>query len=97
MRSRFIIVLNYGKKKPHEKVKRKSNFKFSFKKSITKIKLDRANIGKIKGLDATATDFMGLVQKYCDLLIELEAKTPDKNSALPKTKTPLSVRWQRCA
>ena len=83
--------------KPHEKVERKSNFKFSFKKSITKIKLDHANIGKIKGLDATATEFMGLVQKYCDQLIELDAKTPDKNSALPKTKTPLSVRWQRCA
>ena len=83
--------------KPHPKVQRKSNKKFSFKKSITKIKLDRANVGKIERMEAVSAEYMRVTQVYCDWLIQSKHATPDKNADLPKIETRLSVRWQRCA
>jgi predicted RNA-binding Zn-ribbon protein involved in translation (DUF1610 family) len=86
-----------AEKQIHKKVARKTNKKYSFKKSVTHIKLDNANGGKIEALNAVADEYLGLVQTFCDYLIDHEQITPDKNDDIPIFKSPLSARWQRCA
>lgn len=65
-------------------------------KSLTHLKLNHGNVGKIHQLDLLAPVYLALLQFYCDWLIEHEQKRPNKYQDLPETETPLSARWQRC-
>jgi hypothetical protein len=69
------------------------------KKAITHLKLDQANPGKLRRLDALATEYTRVVQAYVDWMIQRQVQEPDKYVAIPEqdVATSLSDRWQRCA
>ena len=83
--------------KPHQKVQRTSNKKYTLKKAITHIKVDPSNPNKLEKLDRLAEEYMRVAQLFCDDLIANDARTPDKNANLLDVQTELSARWQRTA
>ncbi len=67
------------------------------KKSITHLKLNLANAGKLSSLDAVAEEYQRVVQCFVDGLIDTETREPDKYADIPKLANALSERWLRCA
>jgi len=69
------------------------------KKAITHLKLDQANLGKLRKLDELAAEYGRVVQAYVDHLIAHGVRRPDSFAEVPERDVPtvLSDRWQRCA
>jgi hypothetical protein len=68
------------------------------KKAITHLKLDRANARKRHKLDELSVEYLRVVQRYIDWLIDHEQREPNKYAPIPEKEIPtrLSDRWQRC-
>jgi putative transposase len=68
------------------------------KKAITHLKFDRANARKRHKLDELSVEYLRVVQRYIDWLIDHEQREPNKYAPIPEEEIPtrLSDRWQRC-
>jgi putative transposase len=68
------------------------------KKAITHLKFDRANARKRGKLDEVSVEYLRVVQRYIDGLIDHEQREPNKYAPIPEAEIPtrLSDRWQRC-
>jgi hypothetical protein len=71
----------------------------TMKKALTHLKLNRANAGKLRKLDALAVEHQRVVQAYCDWRIARDVHEPNKCDDISEAELPtsLSGRWQRCA
>lgn len=68
------------------------------KKAITHLKFDRANARKRHKLNELSVEYLRVVQRYVDWLIDHQQREPNRYAPLPEEEIPtaLSDRWQRC-
>jgi Putative transposase DNA-binding domain len=78
-----------------KKRKRKKKTNQTITRSVTHIRLNEANPGKLDALDHLVVAYLALTQQYVTLFCETEP-SPDK-FAVPIFETELSDRWHRVA
>ena len=76
-------------------------------RAITNLKLEAANVGKLKLLDEVAAVYILAVQRLVNFLIATQQEVPDKYGEIPgdeakligppSPENQLSERWRRCA
>ncbi|MCL4299009.1 MAG: transposase [Anaerolineae bacterium] len=68
------------------------------KKAITHLKFDRANDRKRHKLDELSVEYLRVVQRYINWLIDHQQREPKRYAPIPEAEIPtaLSDRWQRC-
>jgi hypothetical protein len=86
--------MSISAKRAARKKQKKSGEPQVVTRSVTRIRLDDANVGKLAALDALAPVFLALCQRYVTLFCTEEPPNPLRAPCLP---TSLSQRWQRVA
>ncbi len=74
--------------------KRKQKTKQTITRTVTHIRLNEANPGKLEALDALASAFLALCQQY---VTHFCTEADPNKYAAPLFETPLSERWHRVA